>query len=777
MSFTGKNIYELLPQIYRIRDIEQDNALKEFIDIIAREATVTEANIAELYENWFIETCKEWLVPYIGDLLGVRGLHAITGSNVISQRAYVANTLSYRRRKGIAPVLEQLSLDVAGWRAHVTEFFELLETSQYMNHIRLRCSLTPDLRRMNQLDLLNSAFDTITHSADMRHISSGRGRYNIPNIGLYIWRIQSYPVSKADARKVDCVLSTPDPTKYFFTFSPLGCNTQLFNRPQTETDITHISEEINVPGLLRSRALFDELEARRQAIVDDTTAAYNYFDDRLAIEDDPSTKKHPVFEIFPEGSDEPVPPEKILICNLAECCSPALTRPYKKLMSDGTYTTVDMPIDVVVDPVAGRFIFTTPVTKATVSYSYGFSGDLGAGIYNMQGSLSAYLQSLNFPQKQVSRHIGVSKTINTVGSETIYPTLQEAIADWNLLNATSPGGVTAVITIMDNHSYEGAIDIEIGEKSHLMIVAAQWPVREDTETLPPLRKRLIGDFTIGGLRPHINADITVKGLTALDKQTGGSLTLNGLLIEGKLSVLEGNLGDLVLAHCTLVPNKGGLEAGAGSPADLSNQWLKLNILSCITGPIILNNTSAVSLAVEDCIIDDPAAWAIDAVNTPATFKRTTVLGKTHVKTINAENCIFNELVKAERRQTGCLRFSFAPLVNSETPRRYHCQPDFEINSQVEEAEKNGPISNAAKTVIRNTVIQWLVPGFRSTKYCHYGYAQLNANCPEQINSGADDGSEMGSFSFLKQPQRMANLRIALDEYLPLGLEAGFIYVT
>ena len=107
MSFTGENIYALLPAIYRIRDSEQGNVLKKFIDIIAREAIVTENNIAELYENWFIETCEEWVVPYIGDLLGVRGLHPITGSNVISQRAYVANTLSYRRRKGIAPVLEQ----------------------------------------------------------------------------------------------------------------------------------------------------------------------------------------------------------------------------------------------------------------------------------------------------------------------------------------------------------------------------------------------------------------------------------------------------------------------------------------------------------------------------------------------------------------------------------------------------------------------------------------------------------------------------------------------
>jgi hypothetical protein len=36
---------------------------------------------------------------------------------------------------------------------------------------------------------------------------------------------------------------------------------------------------------------------------------------------------------------------------------------------------------------------------------------------------------------------------------------------------------------------------------------------------------------------------------------------------------------------------------------------------------------------------------------------------------------------------------------------------------------------------------------------------------------------MGVYYHLKQPQRSANLRTALDEYLPFGLRAGLIYVT
>ena len=48
---------------------------------------------------------------------------------------------------------------------------------------------------------------------------------------------------------------------------------------------------------------------------------------------------------------------------------------------------------------------------------------------------------------------------------------------------------------------------------------------------------------------------------------------------------------------------------------------------------------------------------------------------------------------------------------------------------------------------------------------------------EEIGTGAESGAEMGAFEFLKQPQREANLRDALAEYLRFGLEARLIYVT
>lgn len=55
--------------------------------------------------------------------------------------------------------------------------------------------------------------------------------------------------------------------------------------------------------------------------------------------------------------------------------------------------------------------------------------------------------------------------------------------------------------------------------------------------------------------------------------------------------------------------------------------------------------------------------------------------------------------------------------------------------------------------------------------------QLSLRGPAEIAKGAADGSEMGVYCHLKQPQREANLRVRLKEYLPFGFDNGLIYVT
>jgi hypothetical protein len=118
MSYDGEKLFNLLPAIYRLRDAEQGGALRQLTAVIAEQMALLEASNQQLYDDQFIETCAEWLVPYIGDLIAYRTLHGVV-PKVASPRAEVGHTIALRRRKGTATMLEQLARDVTGWPARV----------------------------------------------------------------------------------------------------------------------------------------------------------------------------------------------------------------------------------------------------------------------------------------------------------------------------------------------------------------------------------------------------------------------------------------------------------------------------------------------------------------------------------------------------------------------------------------------------------------------------------------------------------------------------------
>ena len=117
------------------------------------------------------------------------------------------------------------------------------------------------------------------------------------------------------------------------------------------------------------------------------------------------------------------------------------------------------------------------------------------------------------------------------------------------------------------------------------------------------------------------------------------------------------------------------------------------------------------------------------------------------QTLNASNSILLGPVAVQRRQEGCVRFSYLPL-ESESPRRFRCQPE--------------DAAHAAR----------VRPTFESIRYGDPALVQLAAACAPEIATGADDEGEMGAWHFLGAPLRLKNLRLALDEYLRFGLEAG-----
>jgi hypothetical protein len=144
----------------------------------------------------------------------------------------------------------------------------------------------------------------------------------------------------------------------------------------------------------------------------------------------------------------------------------------------------------------------------------------------------------------------------------------------------------------------------------------------------------------------------------------------------------------------------------------------------------------------------------------------------------ASEVVFEGQLHSERRQIGCVRFSYVKP-GSRTPRRYRCQPDLETQAEIEAAELASglPLTDVQRAEISARVERWLVPSWTTRRYGQPGFAQLHLTCPAMITEGAEDGAEMGAFCHLKQPQRAANLRQRLQEYLPFGLDAGLLPVT
>ena len=897
-------LFELLPAHVRTADeVHGGRALEALTGILQEELDRLDADVERLADDWFIETCQEWVVPYIGDLLGVRGLAGAPREGGFSQRAFVANTIGYRRRKGTAAVLEQLARDVTGWPARAVEFFERMVASQHVNHVRLHAPATVSLRSAEALERLGGPFEEACHNAEVRHVDNGRGRYDIPHVGVFLWRLQEYLLTRATAREI----VAPDPADQglLYTFSPLGNDAPLFAVPRGEEEIERLAGEHDVPGRLRRRPLHDELEARRDALAAGEAASGPWFD------------APPVLRVHAADSDDPIETEDLHVCDLSNWRLPAAG-------------------SVSVDPVLGRIAFApgeAPSAGVEVTYAYGFPGDLGGGPYPRGVVVDPDLAGLHLAR---------------IPSE--HPTLIDALAAW-----TPAPHQPAIFLIEDSRTYAGDLSIELTAGSTPTILAAdqQRPVIEgsihvtgeadSTLTLDGvlLAGTIFVDGDLEGLTLKHCTVVPGRGLTGdgdpvepwapsvevdpgclalrvrLERSITGPLRLpaDAPGIEAADSIIHGGtpepisiaearvtaprVGETIgealarvdahvraadegrayqdaevmiagseiavisgipasspsppgpdgdLSALRLGPGRGVIPriARVGSPLaafglSAAQPRVRVDIPEVGTFVVDLNprpNTLAQAAAALQAgiraaapgeasftdavvatdghrlfVIAGPGGSAPEILSAdgttyrelgfdpanlpgsadppvalagpfpgdpgpPATLERCTVFGAVHVREmVLGSSCIFTERVVANRRQTGCVRYSFIPD-GSLVPRPYRCQPDLAIRDALAAAERRtGPPTAAEEERIRRAVEGRVRPDFVSVRYGTPAYAQLDATCAAEVFRGADDDNEMGAFNFLQAAWRLDRFRESLDEYLRFGLEAGVFFVT
>lgn len=757
MSTPGQRLFDLLPSVYRVKDAQlsllspSDAAqlqqlqsvdastltpsqlqqlsvlqaksrgpLQALLMLVEEQLAILAEDLDELYDDQFIETCAPWVIPYIGDLIGYQPVHGVAAA-VASPRAEVAHTISFRRRKGTILVLEQLARDVTGWGAHAIEFFKVLAVAQSMKNIRLDNHYSPDLRNWKAGAYQDTGFDATAHKIDVRNIALQRGRYNIQNIGIFLWSLNAYRLTKASATAVDG-------SGKFFRISPLGADMPLFNNPVPQgSDITQAAQPANVPARLRRRVLCQDIQSGAGTV---------YYGDG----------ENQSLALYLNGTL--LSPYQIRICDLS-----GKDGAWGNLPAAGGLTVA------AIDPQLGRIALASPISPLPTagapapqlqsSFYYGFNGDMGGGEYPRQDSFAVQTETLvlPFPDKPVAPN------------PPRYSTLQDAL--------NFAGTVSGV----------GQVAVEIGDSGTYPLNSATSPGLQITVPAGVTLELRAAD----GCRPTLAlaGEITISG------GAGSALNLNGLLIAyappsagapipaalvHAPNANANQLAQLVVKHCTLVPGltltPQGSALFSGQPALVAElPGLQVIVQSSVLGTVQVHPLATANFS--DSILDAcaPTAVAYAALDGSSgggslTIERCTVVGKVHTTLLQllsdsivwswlAQNDTWSAALWADRKQQGCVRFSYLPA-SAAVPRQFECV------TQAQGAPQ---------------------PLFYSLRYGDPGYGKLWPSTDDSIRRGAEDGGELGAFHFVLAPLRETDLLTRLREYLPVGLEFGISYQT
>jgi hypothetical protein len=764
-----EKIWDWIPAIYKDEDglAVKPNVLRSIVQILARQAAISRRSIDRLWDDPFIELCDDWAVAYIGDLIGTRLVHEL---NRRGRRVDVARTIFYRRRKGTPLVLEILIQDVTGWEGRVVESFRRLARTRHgldpePAELEGLVTETPPggwakLKSARGAELVDGPFDEFFHTPDFRQLRGQLGRYNTPKLNFYLLRLLPFEVNFATAA---------DFREGRFTFDPSGRDIPLFRpdqrsgpqkcRPPREWELpapipcrllgdvcysitADLIDALIDQGLSQSAA--DELsryvgvlfrdEARLRETMEslaESVDILNHFEKLLAgsiTEDSPKAHLIPT-EIQPDpsavavaqGPDIKIPTvehQQIAAGNLEDWGASLGMLSSEKIL--------------VIDPERGRFWFLTPPAENVwvPVYHYGFSGHIGAGIYDRRDSIES----------------PVSTSIPTGGNNDPGPVAMD-------VSLLTPAGV---FQFQDSKTYQPNGDVTGIDK--LSLQAANFE--------RPYVKRLTPAGTEWVFAAQAKANVTLNGLWIGIEQEGAAPAPEPCPPVAAALVLQGEFDQVVIRHCTLDP--GGEKARIDPDECQAIPYVRLLVRgnieeliieSSIIGPIIEDKVSEDPGTIQKLIIRDSIVQSIDTATSPAIstelgqveLQRATVFGDVTVNRLSASEALIQGVVKVTDNQHGCFRFS----ATNEDPQS-RLPPPFESHFFAPEIPNHF---------------------FVSRRFGDPGYAQLSETAPESIIRGAENRSEIGAFSSLLSPIRLDDLKAKVNEFMPFGLIAQYINET
>jgi hypothetical protein len=724
-------LWQLLPAVYRTMDAAVPGVpgpLQELMNRIGAQTATVRRSIDRLWENQSIETCDDWVVPYIGDLLATRLVSCLDAR---AQRLDVAKTIYYRRRGGTLGLLEELAADIAGRDARAVEFFRRIG--------RTRHQFDPPIG-----NVFASAAPAWTANTTY---APGQIVTNVGNS----YQCESGGISAGSGGPAGTGTSIVDGGVVWSFYDPAASLVPAVIEglagASSHTPAGGYADLRNAYGAANTGSAFDEFahtaDLRRgaqsmgwynishlgvfiwwlQSFVIQAATPVSNGQSPPCFSFDPSGRR---ISLFAPGSrtsasfgDDWVSPDA---WQLPLAVSDVLWNAYPDQLYPSAFWvgvgggTAPAPLprgQVRIHPEHGLFSFvgSPPQGQIVTHYHFAFMSTIGAS-----GFPDTLLEPIAQPAAQVSVSGGAS--------------VQTALA-----------GVTADTTmrITDSLTYAGPT-------ATLALPAATVVLRADDQQRPMIR------WAEGG------ATWTISG-------SGHSLVLQGIWLQGADIVLKGRFDTVSLRLVTLDPGSAG-DGGAligtaidGMPLAPVHLWIEasigtLTLERCITGPVRTRSGGAVEqLTATDSIIQGIRTsagndYALQTEIGAVSLARCTVLGRTAVHRLDASECILDEIAVAGDTQHGCVRFS---------------------------AYADG---SALHAPYRSVTVPSVAPIFVSRRFGNPNYARLRRNADaaiinpkagDSIVGGAQNESEMGAFGGEKVPLKKRGLAIKFEEYAPLGV--------
>jgi hypothetical protein len=798
--YYADRLWALLPSVYRSDDspaLDQPGPLRELVDRIGAQAAILRRSIDRLWEDQSIESCDDWVIPYIADLLAT---NLVTSLDARGQRLDVAKTIYYRRRKGTLGILEEIAADVTGWEARVIEFFrrmgrarhgldpgiglpvgdvypDALQAAQGLvgRHTQTAIGGCADVRHRYGASRAHTAFDEFYHYADFRRGRGTVGWHNIPRLGVFLWRLKSIGVDHTVPVPVQGC-----PGQY--SFDPAGRQIPLFAAPshlQTRAfgDVWVSPEEWQLPSPIdqalwvaeRARLYPDSDEAIRSLGVYTLPGVTGYV---LVAPDN--------VEVFPEvgrfrfqAVDPPVSDPVFCVYHSG----------FPSLIGAGGYDrrlfTPNTPLPQPETTVSGGGAI-VPATTGTTT----IGDSLTYVAANVNGISDACIQARN--EKRPLIRLGGAASPWVLAGNPDAALLLDGLCVTNsdiILHGQFASVTLRSVTLDPGTSgapaalFETAVDGRPLVPTRLWVEGKVRSLTVERSILGPIRVRHGGVIGALSVRDSIVQSIRSVPLGVLEPAHVRDTMRFALRLRNRREPVAGFLHDALpapvqveLAAYTgseppeaallraLVDGINPLLQGPSiyTPARFAGVLLAPDTMALLAanpaGPEVLRLNR---MLLEDAMPLELGELAIALDDGTVSLSRVTVLGRLHVHRLEASEAILNDVAFVENTQDGCVRLS-AWSTGSLLPRRYES------------------VETRPRT-----------PLFASRSFGRPDYGQLLATADQAIVSppdgsireGAQNGSEMGAYNLELNAIKERSLLTKYEEYTPLGLIPVVIYVT